>query len=123
MTAAPNPFLDAPRRWLPLALLGGFYVLIGIIFTGYDEPGWGRSLVRPWVWILVGMSAMATSTTRRLSEVSLMGLAFLASERLVTLLVVWAMGDGGLLLPTYYLPILLVIWMIARLPPGTSPRF
>ncbi len=122
MTAAPNPFLDAPRRWLPLALMGGIYILIGLIFIQYDEPGWGRSFVRPWLWILVGIGSIATSTTSRLSVVCLMGLAFLASERLVARLVAWANGDGGLLLPTYILPILLANWLIARLPPGTPPK-
>lgn len=122
MTAAPNPYFDPPRRWLPLALMGGIYVLIGTAFFWYDEPGIGRVFVRSVLWILVGVVTIVTSTTTKMSEFCLMALAVLATERLVTLIVVWHMADGGWILPVYYLPMLVAIWTIARLPPGRFPQ-
>jgi len=119
---APNPCFDPPRRWLPLALMGGIYVLIGIAFVWYDAPGLGRVFVRSTLWIVVGLTTIVTSTTTTMSEVCLVALAFLATERLVTLIVVWDMADGKWHEPLYYLPILVAIWTIARLPPGRFPR-
>jgi hypothetical protein len=115
-------------RWRPLGALGVIYVLIGVGFMSFPERGWVPEDVRTVAWIVTGALSIVTATTRRWSQLSLALMAFLVTERLVTLayLNVTERGPYRLLmeggstwfLSVYYLPILLVNWVIAHLPSG-----